>query len=255
MPGQRTIDRQRPIMQDATDSRSLIRQAFTRLMPPKGTFDPNGNWNHSYVDIGSLGLNFVQGGLSISHKAGGTLDVESHRLCPSGYRYFTKATISLGKDDLRSPTAWHVESKVSKTPTGKARLNTDMTKRATVTKGVVTIATGKDVRKIDADGPLTCKPCLMDVVGRLAAANVKELPFTMFDEYDELLPNQRLSLRGVERVPTKGGNVALTTYQHTGTATVPGMFYVDDAGRVLAYLAGMQLLILKTVNGKNEAFK
>ena len=43
--------------------------------------------------------------------------------------------------------------------------------------------------------------------------------------------------------------IDIKTYQHTGIATVPGVFYVDSAGRVLFYLGGMQLLSLTQATG------
>ncbi len=39
-----------PIMQDLSDSKSMISQAFARITPPTAPFDPEVEWTHVYED-------------------------------------------------------------------------------------------------------------------------------------------------------------------------------------------------------------
>ena len=112
-----------------------------------------------------------------------------------------------------------------------------------------TIKTAGNTHSIPLPGPYTCKWCLLDAVGRMATRGLSEIHFSLFDEYDELCPEQHIKFMGDRKVQTSNGTIDIKIYQHTGTATVPGVYYVDNAGRVLFYLGGMQLLALTKTTG------
>jgi len=239
-----------PTMQDLSDPASLISQAFKQLRPPEGAFDPDGSWSHEYRDGSSHHLKSVQGGLKIQRRPGGKLHIENYRQCREQYRSYTIATLQCRSDELSTPTAWDVESKVARSAAAPAYLNSGLSKRAVVEGGTLALQTGKDRRSHELNGKYTCKWCLLDAVQRLPRLGTSRVEFTLLDEYDELCPNQVLSLQGQGKARTKAGEIEVTAYQHTGNATVPGVFYVDANGRLLVYLAGMQLLVLTNADGK-----
>jgi len=238
-----------PIMQDLRDPKSLITQAFSRSSPPTAPFDPDGPWTHVYQDLSSHGGKRPQGELSIKHRPSGKLRIENYRNCPQGYRSYTFAELHCNNDLLRSPRGWTVETKVAKAQDAPAHLNSGLVKRASIANNLLAMKAAGSTRTLKLPGPTTCKWCLLDAVGRMATKGVKSVSFSLLDEYDELCPEQTLKFTGDAQVKTRAGMVDIKTYQHTGIATVPGVFYVDAAGRVLSYLGGMQLLALTKATG------
>jgi hypothetical protein len=243
-----------PALQDLSDPASFASQVFRRLTPPKGEFNPDGQWRHRYHDSSSHGLKRQQGELTIERQNNGQLRIENYRDCSQGYRSHTLATLQCGADVLATPTAWEVETKVAKAPRDKAHLGSGLVKRARVTDGVLTLAAGRSRRTMALPGAYTCKWCLLAGVGRMAEQGMAEITFTLLDEYDEPLFEQRIAYHGEAEASMRDGMIHLRMYQHTGTGTVPGIYYVDDAGRVLAYLAGMQLLVLGEANGESTGY-
>ncbi len=243
-----------PTLQDLGDPASFASQVFRRLTPPKEEFNPDGAWRHRYHDSSSFQLKRPQGALTIERKGDGQLRIENYRDCSQGYRSHTLATLQCGTDALSTPSAWEVETKVAKAPGDKAHLGSGLIKRARVADGVLTLTAGRSRRTESLPGLYTCKWCLLAGVGRMAGQGTQEIRFTLLDEYDEPLPDQRIACRGEADASTRAGIIHLRMYQHTGTGTMPGLYYVDDAGRVLAYLAGMQLLVLGDADGTSTGY-
>jgi len=243
-----------PVLQDLADPASFISKAFMLLAPPVSPFDPAGDWSHVYHDISSHGLKKLQGELTLQHRAGGQLRIESFRLCPDSYRFYTIADLQCGNDPLSTPSVWSVKTKIAKTAKDSPYLNSGLVKQASVKDEVLRIKTGGASRTLKLPGNYTCKGCLLDAVGRIAKQGIKEILFTMLDEYDEPCPGQIIAFRGKSPAKTRNGTIEVTCYQHTGTGTIPGVYCIDEAGRVLFYLAGMQMLALATANGKETGY-
>ena len=242
-----------PALQELGDPRSLIAKAFGKLSPPKGSFDPAHPWSHSYQDLSTYNLS-TQGGVTIEYAPEKKLRIESLRNCVDGYRYYTLAELVCATDNLGTPRSWRVISKVAKGTGDPGYLNSELVKEARVTDEVLTLDAGSSRRKEKLPGAYTCKWALLDGVGRMARAGVKQLEFTLLDEYDELCPNQMLRALTPAKVKTRDGIIDVLSYQHTGTATVPGTYYLDRDGRVLFYVAGMEILALTRVNGKKVGY-
>jgi len=232
------------IMQDLDGPDSLIVKTFAEMTPPVGTFDPDGDWTHVYDDTTSYKAGWSQGGVTIRHRPDRHLRIESFRSCPQDFKYWTLADLQCAVDDWGTPVSWSVESKIARKASDPAYLKSELTMQANVRDGVLTLLKGRDKQSLTLPGPYTCKGCLLDAVGRMARKELREISFTMLDEYDAPCPGQRLAFRERRQVKTRTGNIEIMSYQHTGIATVPGMFYVDTAGRVLAYLGDMQSLVL-----------
>jgi hypothetical protein len=243
-----------PIMQDLDDPKSFISQAFKRLSPPRKPFDPNGAWTHRYHDISSLRPTWRIGEVTLQHQPNGELHIESSRNCPDGYRYFTDATMQCAETDWRPPLSWRVHSKTAKTAGAAAHLNSGLRKQARVANGRLSIKEGTRIRKEPLPGPYNCKWSLLDGVGRLPGLGRDSVSFTLIDEYDELCPEQTITFAGKKKVKSRAGVIEVSCYQHTGRATMPGVYYVDTVGRVLFYLAGMQLLALADASGETTGY-
>ena len=242
-------------MQDLREPTSLISRAFKRLTPPSAPFDPNAAWSHTYADISPRHFAALQGTVAVAHQPGGRLHIESYRRCPNDYRYVTIADLQCRTDELSTPNAWEVESKVAKAAHAPAYLNTGLRKRGRVENGTLTLHEGRTRRRVELAGRYTCKWCLLAAVQRLPGLGTTEVPFTLIDEYDALCHGQVIRFRGTAKAQTKGGALTVAMYQHTGAATVPGVFYVSPNGRLLFYLGGMELLALTQVDGKKGGFR
>ena len=233
-----------PTMQDVDDPGSLINQVFKRLTPPKGDFNKDGTYSLIYRDISTFSPRHVQGEVSLKHGPDGKLKIQSYRDTPDKYRYYTIADLKCTDFDWCAPTSWTVETKVAEGADRKAYLDSGLTKKANVKNGILSLQSGGAKHELKLPGLYNCKWALLNSIGRLRKLNKENVEFTMIDEYDQLCPGQKISLRGKNKMKTKNGEAEIWSYQHTGTGTMPGVFYVDEAGRVLFYMAGMQLLAL-----------
>jgi len=225
------------------------------MTPPQAAFDPDDAWCHTYSDIASLGLRWRQGSVTIKHLPGRRLQIENYRQCPNGYRSFTRADLRCRTNILSTPLAWSVRSKVARQADGTGYLNSELSKTLRGADGQLHLDVAGKKRTYPLAEPYTCKWCLLDAVGRMATQGTESAVFTLLDEYDEVCPEQTIRLRGESVVKTRGGAIDVWCYQHTGIATVPGVFYVDRTGRVLAYLAGMELLVLGSTDTEKTGYE
>ncbi len=235
-------------MQDLDSPESLIVKTFAQMTPPSGAFDPDAHWTHVYDDATSFKAGWSQGGVTVEHSPDRRLRIVSFRKCPQNYKYWTLADLQCTADAWGTPVSWSVESRIAKIAGDPAYLKSGITLQAAVRDGVLTLTKGSARRILELPGPYTCKWCLLDAVGRMARQETKEMTFTMLDEYDEPCPEQRIVFRERRQVKTGTGKIDIIVYQHTGIATIPGVFYADTSGRVLAYLGDMQLLVLQTTD-------
>ncbi len=242
-----------PALQDLTNHKSLIAKAFAKITPPVEAFEPEKPWSHSYQDLSTFNQS-LQGGVTIAYTPEKKLRIESHRNCVNGYRYYTMAELICASDPFATPISWSVTSKVAKGSRKPDFLNSRLMKEASVSAGVLTLKTGHNQRQEKIAGAYTCKWALLHGIGQMARTGKKQIKFSLIDEYDEHCPNQMLRALKPEMVQSRKGLIKVLPYQHTGTATVPGTYYLDSWGRVLFYVAGMEFLALNGVNGKKVGY-
>ncbi len=237
------------IAQDLADPESMIAQTLKFLKIPKAPFDPNGKYTHIYVDGSPFSRGHVAGEVTLQREKGGKIHIESYRKTPdSTHNYYTIADLKCRDDELSTPVSWLVESKIAEKPSGPAYMHSGLKINGKVENGVMKLVKGKSKHSFKLPGRYTCKLCLLDAVQRLPKLGMKEIHFTMIDEYDQICPNQTLRFREKSKALVKGGNVDVYLYDHVGTATVPGTYCVDASGRLLVYVAGIQSLILTKEN-------
>lgn len=237
------------IAQDLADPESMIAQTLKLLKIPKAPFDPNGKYTHIYVDGSPFSRRHVAGEVTIRREVGGRLHIESYRKTPDNtHNYYTIADLKCRNDELSTPVSWMVESKIAEKASGPAYMNSGLKIQGKVEKGVMKLVIGNSKHSFKLPGRYTCKLCLLDAVQQLPKLGMKEILFTMIDEYDQICPNQTLRFREKTKALVKGGDVDVYLYDHIGTATVPGTYCVDASGRLLVYVAGIQSLILSNEN-------
>ena len=83
----------------------------------------------------------------------------------------------------------------------------------------------------------------------MTGASTKAYAFSLVDEFDEVRHRQTLACRASEMVPLKGEPRQLTAYEHLGEGVIPTVYWVDEAGRALFVVTGVEVFALTRANG------
>jgi len=247
---------------------SVLAPALAKFTPPEGAFDPKGSWTHRYgvYTVGQRGCGRV-GQAELSRKPAGDalrLGVRYDKTAAGGINH-VNADIQCRADALASPVAWRVRTGSTGTG-GKPVPRTEVDQVATLDGERIELAAGPVRRTLRVPSPFTLNWCLFDAVQRLPGEGMKPIPFTLLDDFDQVKPDQRLSFHGRVAIPlggrptvthhvqklekgtiyrpmlgrTGGREVSFMTYSLTGRGIVPWVYYVDEAGRLLFAVSGIE---------------
>jgi len=243
-------------------------EAVKGFRPLKGPFDPKGNWKLSYNVCTMYGTPWPVGDLTLERKAlpdGSSVlkmnyvkSIPQNKLEPlyspdyilqeteQNYQKLT-AEIHCKDDELSTPISWTFNFE-SQDETRNPIKITRLRKSAVVKNGKVEITDGKYRQVINAPSAHTVHWALFDAVQRLPRKDFKPLHFTMFDRFDQIKPNQTLSYRKTVDLIV-GGNptqeLRLHGYDHLGEGIIPWIYWVDDKGRLLFVVSGIEGYISK----------
>ena len=235
-----------------TDHFSLSRLAsvLRAYRPPEGAFDPNGHWQTSYGVYTLTGRGVRVGKMRLTRKAdaggGATIALDYKKTAPGGFGQKVAARMSCRADALSTPTAWTFESKVLD-PKGTPLKNTSLKKSARV-KGKwieITDGGGKSPRRIALPAAYTINWAIFDAVQRLGRQAFAPLRFTMIDHFDQVKPDQTLAHRKTATVAVGGKPLRLHACEQSGRGIVPWVYWVDDRGRLLFAVAGLEAYVLE----------
>ncbi|NOZ22836.1 MAG: hypothetical protein GXP25_17300 [Planctomycetes bacterium] len=246
--------------------------------PPAGAFEPTSDWEMAYgvYTLGSVrrGPGHRTGTVRLRRQAAGdgaTLTVNYEKPQAGKTTYRLTAELHCRTDALSTPTRWTCQS-VAVDADGKPVPNTSLKKSAEATEGVIVITDGKRERRIPVGSAYTTNWSLFDAVQRLPRRAFDPIRFTLIDNLDQVKPDHTLSFRtsdevvlGEKRVRQKkvvelekgrirktrwaktgGRPVRLHAYDHLGEGVVPEVYWVDDPGRLLFMVAGLEAYILDT---------
>jgi len=249
------------------------------FQPPTDPFDPQDDWELAY-GIFSLGGSRTRavrigrvGNLRIRRRRdtndGTVLNIDCEKRASGGYRRQVTAELHCRADALATPVRWSFASHTLSSD-GELVENTALAKTAAAERGKVEIRDGKSRRTIDVPSAFTVNWALFEAVQRLPRKAFEPLRFTMLDHFDQVKRNQVLSYRktadvllGERRVLkhrweqlekgrvrksswalTGGQVVRLHAYDQVGAGIVPWVYWVDDQGRLLFVIAGLEAYIL-----------
>ena len=149
-------------------------------------------------------------------------------------------------DTLATPERWTFSSQIARGPGGGQGLveGTRIEQSATAVDGGVEIRGGASVRRLAVERPFAINWALFVAVGRLPREPFDPIRFTMLDHFDQVKPNQTLSYRESVDVLLAGRPVRLHAYDHLGEGIVPWIDWVDDAGRLLFAVSGLEAYLL-----------
>ncbi len=244
--------------QAVTDARNLFslhRLAFvlSRYAPPEGGFNPFGQWNLKYT-YHSLGYWYFrrQGSLHIERKRqddGVLFSFNCMRLGRTGYNHYISAKVLARDDPLSTPLSWTMEAKLATGPDATPYLLSGIRKTAQFRDGALTVTCNGDSEVTHIPGDYTCKWSLIDVVQRLLNASTERRSFSLVDEFDEVRHHQTIAYRTSANVPLKGMPRNLTAYEHLGEGVIPTVYWVDEFGRALFVVSGVEAFVLSEANG------
>lgn len=222
-----------------------------KCRPPSDAFDPAGSWNQTwgvYTLAGRAAAARRVGTVTLRRRVSNentTLEVAYDKTLSGGRQKIAATLHGRADDPLGAPTRWTFQIDVLDAA-GKPVPHTQVKKRATVEKGIITIRDTIGTRAIRVDGPYTVNWCLFDAVQRLPRKKTEPLPFTLIDHFDQPKPETTLSYRKPMTVAVAGGRTAAThAYEQLGRGNVPWVYWIDEAGRLLFIVAGLEGYVLE----------
>ena len=244
----------------------VLSSVVDRVDAPAGDHDPLGEWCQKYA-VYSLAVHQARvGEVEITRKVrpswGAALEVRMNRSQPGGHRQKTMAEIHCAADELATPREWTVKSDFC-TPDGVPLPGLSIRKEGRFLDGRVTLQPGGEIR---VEGPLAMNWGLFDAVQRLPSGGPDRLRFSLLDGFDQLKRNHVLSYE--KRVPVEigageeyaeetevltrgavhrtvrkraaGKTIRLHAFDHVGDGILPWVYWVDDGGRLLFAVSGIE---------------
>ena len=220
--------------------------------PPSGEFDPRGRWKLTYGVYTFAAVTSATtpgsrtGTLSVSREprnGGSVVEMDFEQRLVGGASERVVARLVCRDDALATPSEWSYSSEFfdrAKNPLPVGGLD----KSASVAQGRVEIDDGKYTQAIEIDGPFTVNWALFEAMGRLPRGPFEPLEFTMLDHFDQVKRGQTLAFRKSLSIKLGDRDVRVHAFDQLGRGIVPWVYWVDDAGRLLAALSGLEAYIL-----------
>jgi hypothetical protein len=230
----------------------FVAQRLQDFKPPQGPFDPRGRWQLTYgvYTFAAITAGTAPGGragtLSVFREprdGGSVVELDFEKLLVGGSSQKVVARLVCRDDALGTPAKWDCSSEFfdrEKKPLPQSVLR----KSARLAGGRVEIDDGRYTQAIEIDGPFTVNWALFEAVGRLPRGPFAPLEFTMLDHFDQVKRGQTLAFRKSLSLTLGGRDVRLHAFDQLGRGIVPWVYWVDDSGRLLAALAGLEAYIL-----------
>jgi hypothetical protein len=257
-------------------SLDLLAGHLLGFQPPQGPHDPAGDWQFGYR-LYSLALQLRVGG-SVGSRVGTVrlrrqrrgadvfaLQVECEKPAPGRYFARLAAEVEARTVQLPVPLRWSWQGEIVD-PDAKpiSRLKRSATLQAS------TLELDDARRKLAVSGPCTINWLLFEAVGRLPREPFSPLSFMLLDDFDQPKPGHTLRyahsttvmlgereqrqtrIEELEKgrihktawVRTPGQPVRLHVYHHFGDGIVPWLYWVDDQGRLLFAVSGLEAYVL-----------
>ncbi len=227
----------------------LLASKLVDFSPPDGSFDPEGEWTLSYGVYSLANVCDLAGRLALfrqpSPDGGASVTVDYEKYLPGSRKQKVMAKIDCSADMLSTPDRWSYRSEVLN-QAGEPLEHLSLERSAVAKEDVVEFRTGGRLRSTRIAGPFTLAWLLFDVVQRLPRREFNSVPFALFDDFDQIKPNQELSFhKAVDVDFGDSGTARLHAYDHLGEGIVPSVYWVDGEGRLLFVVAGIEAYILQ----------
>ena len=229
---------------------NVVAPHLKRFRPPRGPHDPQGDWALEYgvYTLGSIhGHGGRLGSLSVKRKAtggeGSTLGIEYEKRVNPDFVQKVVAEITCRGDRLATPTRWSYSAEIARRDEGTLE-KTCLEKSGEAKGRQIEISDGQGVRRLAAPSSWTINWALFEAVPRLPREPFDPIRFALLDHFDQLKENQVLSYRQSTEVAIGEVPVRLHAYDHLGEGIVPWIYWVDEAGRLLFAVSGLEAYLL-----------
>jgi len=225
--------------------------ALQKLRPPQGPFAAAGPWKHTWGVYTTAARLQRVGTLMLRRRVGEqgrvALEMEYEKTLSGGVQKIDAAMHLDADSRLSTPVRWQWQARVL-TPSGKLVANTRLEKSAAFDSGWVTVSDKSGKQLIEMPGPYTLNWALFDAVTRLPGETFDPLCFTLIDHFDQPKPGQTLSYRKTTDVPIGGRTVRLRAFDQLGQGIVPWVYWLDEQGRLLAAVSGLEAYLIETTS-------
>ncbi len=241
----------KPMLKPLPAPLNMIEKALANFNPPSGEFNPDGEFSFSYK------LLCMAGGGPGGHA--GNLSLKKESLSKNealmefdftkngvGCKQKSNAKIRFKTDHLDSPIKWKYGSKMVDMQ-GKLLKNSEIQKYGIAKKNLLEIICKNKKRKVKSQKPFALSWLLFDAVQKLQRKKFEPINFTLIDHFDQIKPDHQISFHGsiVIDIPKKE-NLKLHVYDQLGDGILPIVYFVDDAGRLLFVVSGIEVYILNS---------
>jgi hypothetical protein len=223
--------------------------------PPEGPHDPHGDWTLAY-GVYTLGAIRGHGGrigqLLVRRESGdaggAVVHVDYRKNVRPDLAQKVAARITCRGGALATPVRWTCSSEIVRAADGAETPieNTRLEKSATAEDGQVEIRDGEHARRLSIPTPFVVNWALFEAVGRLPREPFDPIHFAMLDHFDQIKGDQVLSYRQWVDVLLAGQRARLHAYDHLGQGIVPWVYWVDDPGRLLFAVSGLEAYLLES---------
>jgi hypothetical protein len=221
---------ERQILDTPITPETMERIGLMAALPDGGTFDPNGEWSHTYLVWTNHGYdkgNIDAGYLTIERRptsdAMVELDVVTEIALLDGIGGRTSVHIRCRSDSLTSPESWALGSTFTG-PSGEDLPDQNTHQDATVSGGQVTVTIGGHQSTTPVEGATTGDWCLFDAIQRLPQDETNHLSCNVLERMLALKRDQSIWFPLQE--PEIAAGHKLRRFTRTGTATLPTDYWV-----------------------------
>jgi hypothetical protein len=230
---------------------NLLAEPLSAFQAPSAPFDPRADAELAYGVYTLAGRPGRAGSLRVQRTSAAedfcALHVRYEKHLPGNARQHVSARMQCRSDIISTPVSWTFTAELSR-PSGPALAKTRTQKRGLAIDGRIEIADDAARRRIAVGKAYTINWALFDAVGRLPRKPFEPLQFTMLDHFDQVKRNQRLSYRTTADVRLGGATVRLHAYDHLGEGIVPWVYWVDDPGRLLFAVSGIEAYLWESLS-------
>jgi len=221
--------------------------------PPAGAFDAAGSWREVF------GVFTLAGRAAAARRVGelrferrvrsdgeAVLNVAYEKRLTGGSQKLTAALHSRAGERLATPSRWTFETRLLDAG-GREIAGTRLKRSATVDDGTITVRDAVATRTLRPAGAYTVNWSLFDAVQRLPRRPGRPIDFTLIDHFDQPKGRQTLAFRKAMDVAVAGGRTVRTfSFDLLGDGNVPWVYWVDEQGRLLFIVAGLEGYVLES---------
>jgi hypothetical protein len=156
-------------------------------------------------------------------------------------------------DRYLTPVEWTRHSRMAKNQNAPAYPFTELEGKIRLYRNTLLIAeTGKSFQKF-TEGTPVLKWAHWGLIPRLEEND--DFVFDWIDEMEQIFKGHRIRFKDKITLVTKGGEIALCSFQQTGTGIIPTVYWLTESKVLLFIVSGTEVYVLNKFNGMQLSFE